>query len=216
MEALLAVAIVVVLAGALFATLHAVRRAAGTSDARQAGPAAGLEALRRMSADLAAAYDSAGEAPAMELRQGPESTRTGGPPFLLRFSASLRPPDAADPREFEIVNLLYECRIVAPGETNLVRIARTPAGAAPDAAPATGTLLRAAAACEARVWDGTNWVASWAGTGETRLPQAARVILWLPHGDGTWSGEVVTAVAAGNVIRPPQTNRPVRSADDAP
>lgn len=212
----MAVAIVVVLSAALFVTLHAVRRAADTRDARGAGPAAGLEALRRMSADLAASFDSAGRAPAMELRQGAESTRTGGPPFLLRFSASLRPPDAADPREFEIVDLLYECRIAEPGATDLVRIVRPPAGAAPDASAVTGTLLRSAAACETRFWDGTNWVASWAGTGETRLPRAARVTLWLPHGDGTWSGEVVTAVAAGNVIRPPQTNRPVRSADDAP
>ena len=109
-----------------------------------------------------------------------------------------------------------EPSVVEPGVTDLLRIARIPAGAAPDAPASTGTLLRSAAACSARLWDGTNWVDSWTGAGEARLPQAARVTLWLPHGAGTWSGEVVTAVAAGTFIRPPQTNLPVRAGGAVP
>lgn len=209
-EAMLAVAIVVLISAALFAALHATHRAADTRDARQAGPAAALEALRGVATDLASAYDPMDSNNPMDLRQGEDSTRTGGPPFRLSFKASLRPPDAADPRDFEIVDLRYECRVVEPGVTNLVRIARPAAGQPPDAPFSTGVLIRSSAAAAAQVWDGTNWASAWPPGAQARLPRGAKVTLWLPHGDGTWSGSVAVAIAAGTVIRPSQTNPPGR------
>ncbi len=196
-EALVAVALTVVLAAIVLSTSLTVHRVMKGRTVRHVRAAEAATALRRLAGDLEAAFEPSGDRP-LELASGEKAAVTADLHFFA-FPAAAPGMDGAGPDLYE---LRYQVRRMDDDAQSLVRIDRCAAGPGAMGSGTTNTLIGRAVSISMEVSDGTNWTAAWPLPGGPALPRSARASVAYAGAAGLATARVETVIQAGVPVSP--------------
>lgn len=170
-EALLAIAITMIVAAVLAVSQQSLRRALGLTQGRDTDRIAVLQALDLLAAELRSAADPDGpDASPLRLAVGDDGRWT------LRFFARLRPADEPDLRYARTFRLRYEAHTESDGRVALRREMLPLDPRAETETPLNGPALARLRSWRARFFDGEQWQERWPiGDNSPRLPRAVRL-----------------------------------------
>lgn len=196
-EILVALAIVMLVAGVAFALYQGLRSSLARESVRQDVHAQADHALGTVLRDLACALRPGGSNE-LAMVYAPDDGGSTGSQLSFRTAGLVR--NSSGPDTFIIENVQYnvEREDALERRGRLLRVSQVAVQGGERPAPQEGVLAAGVTVFELRLYDGDEWLDDWEDG--RILPQAARVYLTLEHGGETVSLDGEILIACGHVI----------------
>ncbi len=201
-ELLVALALAILLLGAVYGVYRTATQTLSDQQRRHAADAPTVAALDRLSRDLTCAWFSVPD-PACTFRLEPGDAGTLGPE--LTFCTLERPNDEPDPMRADALQVTYQLVSDEKRGSLLVRAHRPLSGPGSDQPPRTNSLVAGVQVFRVRVFDGIEWHDAWPTAEEETRPCAARIELQTSGRKRSGLLQTDVLIPAGMVItaRPP-------------